>query len=169
MDIIPIMTQFIHYLLQELLHPSLLQVVLSAFFQAMSTLDFMMLNRVVIFGCRGEEGSPLWKPWVMQSSHNLGPTRTEWHGCPLTKQWWRPRVAKMWTSSANDRVHLHSTQFTRILSFLQYLHINETIYSYHTPSNLRCNLKLHKSWLLNHHYLFILWQAFFLTSFFPAE
>lgn len=57
MDIIPIMTRFIHYLLQELLHPSLLQVVLSAFFQAVSTLDFMTLNRVVILGCRGEEGS----------------------------------------------------------------------------------------------------------------
>ena len=41
MDIIPITTQFIHYLLQEPLHPSLLQVVLSDFLQAMSTLDFM--------------------------------------------------------------------------------------------------------------------------------
>ena len=57
MDIIPITTQFIHYLLQEPLHPSLLQVVLSAFLQAMSTLDFMRQNRVVIFRCGGEEGS----------------------------------------------------------------------------------------------------------------
>ena len=109
MDIIPITTQFIHYLLQEPLHPSLLQVVLSAFLQAMSTLDFMRQNRVVIFRCGGEEGSSPWKPWVMQSSHNSGTALTEWHVCPLTKQWWRPRVAKMWTLSANDGIHLHST------------------------------------------------------------